>query len=88
MIKKYKVKTGKQLLKMILKNKIKNQLILEDFRGKDILGLYIGIEHHSTGRIMNLEELLSNNKFYIYKNTEENYKVLANQVSKYNVNFK
>ena len=83
----YQIKTGRQLLKMIYKGKIKKQLIIEDFRGKDLIGLYIGTEHHSTGRSMSIYELLGNNTFYIYKNTEKTYSLLASKVEKYNKYF-
>ena len=84
----YKVKTGKELLKMIYKGKLKNQFVIEDFRGKDIIGFYIGTEHYSTGRAMTIEELLGDNTFYIYENNEENYSLLASKCKKYNQHFK
>ena len=68
----YKIKTGKQLLKMFYKGKIKDQLIVEDVRGNHRIGLYIGEEHYCTGRSLSLHALLSNNTFYIYTNTKEN----------------
>ena len=78
----YKVKTGKQLLKMFYKGKIKDQLIVEDVRGNHKIGLYIGEEHYSTGRSMSLYELLGNNTFYIYKNTVENYNMIVSKITK------
>ena len=87
-MKKYKVKTGKQLLKMIVRGKITNQFIVEKFTETDIVGFYIGTEHYSTGRSMSLMELLEfNNTFYIYKNTEENYQMIEPLVRKYNEYF-
>ena len=78
----YKIKTGKQLLKMFYKDKITNQLIVEDVKGNHQIGLYIGNEHYSTGRSISMNELLSNNTFYIYENTEENYKRITSAITK------
>ena len=78
----YKVKTGKQLLKMFYKGKIKNQLIVEDVRGNHKIGLYIGAEHYCTGHSLSLYELLGNNTFYIYENTKENYQMIVSKITK------
>ena len=78
----YKIKTGKQLLKMFYKGKIKDQLIVEYVRGKHRIGLYIGEEHYCTGRSLSLHELLSNNIFYIYKNTKENLEMIIYKITK------
>ena len=78
----YKIKTGKQLLKMFYKGKIKDQLIVEDVRENHRIGLYIGEEHYCTGRSLSLHELLSNNTFYIYKNTKENLEMIVSKITK------
>lgn len=78
----YKVKTGKQLLKMFYKGKIKNLLIVEDVRGNHKIGLYIGTEHYCTGHSLSLYELLGNNTFYIYENTKENYQMIVSKITK------
>ena len=78
----YKVVNGKKLLKMFYKDKITNQLIVEDVRGNHRIGLYIGYQHHSTGRSLSLYELLGNNTFYIYKNTEDNYRMITSKLKK------
>ena len=68
--------------KMFYKGKIKDQLIVEDVRGNHRIGLYIGEEHYCTGRSLSLHELLSNNIFYIYKNTKENLEMIVSNITK------